>query len=205
MDIVGQVSQPLKRPDKKQHQQVLANLPKITPGSASASPPKATATPCLKVTFDKHISVRDSLRKPAMPNYSSSPSELYANHVYAASSKTTLSPPTLQSCYPKNTTAPVGAIDAPTQSNFARTFCTKFNRTFNSTTPAVLWNALSATYKDQLSPYHYTVSWIPGCKTSVTQQSTSQPLGASNAAVNCVNLLTENFSRYKYRTISLCN
>ncbi|KIM94644.1 hypothetical protein OIDMADRAFT_60421 [Oidiodendron maius Zn] len=100
-----------------------------------------------------------------------------------------------QSCYPKNTTAPVGAINAPTQSNFARTFCTKFNRTFNSTTPAVLWNALSAAYKDQLSPYHYTVSWIPGCTTSVTQQSMSQPLGASDAAVNCVNLLTENFSR----------
>jgi hypothetical protein len=110
-----------------------------------------------------------------------------------------------QSCHPKNMTAPVGAIGAPTQSNFARTFCTKFDRTFNSTTPAVLWNALSATYKNQLSPYHYTVRWIPGCKTSVTEQSMSQPLGASNAAVNCVSLLTENFGRCKYRTVPLCH
>ncbi|KAF8847572.1 hypothetical protein BDZ45DRAFT_754766 [Acephala macrosclerotiorum] len=100
----------------------------------------------------------------------------------------TLSPPVLQAqqCYGTNDFGSHSDIAANVQSSWASTFCSNFDQTFTSGTAAVKWNGASIIYKNGVSPYHYTVSWIDGCMTTATQQSMKQPLGPGTPTVNCV-------------------
>jgi hypothetical protein len=108
----------------------------------------------------------------------------------------TLSPPVLQAqqCYGTNDFGSHSDIAANVQSSWANTFCSNFDQTFTSGTAAMKWNGASIIYKNGVLPYHYTVSWIDGCMTTATQQSMRRPLGPGTPTVNCVNLLTEDFT-----------
>ncbi|KAH8784624.1 hypothetical protein BGZ57DRAFT_951007 [Hyaloscypha finlandica] len=108
----------------------------------------------------------------------------------------TLSPPVLQAqqCYGTNDFGSHSDIAANVQSSWANTFCSNFDQTFTSGTAAVKWNGASIIYKNGAPPYHYTVSWIDGCMATATQQRMKQPLGRGTPTVNCVSLLTENFT-----------
>lgn len=47
-------------------------------------------------------------------------------------------------------------------------------------------------------PYHSTVSWIAGCKTTATEQSVHMPLGLEHAlGANCELLVRENYMHCK--------
>ncbi|KUJ23964.1 uncharacterized protein LY89DRAFT_727016 [Mollisia scopiformis] len=106
----------------------------------------------------------------------------------------TLSPPGLQDqeCYEADSFGKHSDIAGKVQSSYATTFCSTNDQTFTSGTAPVLWNAGSIIFRDGLTPYHYTVSWLDGCMTTATQQSMDQPL-AGDSTVTCVSLVKENW------------
>ena len=165
-----------------------------------------TATACIKVTLDNCIYQYETLSAglpcptiPVLPATCTASPYVPSIPDPPSFPTPTLTPPTLQvqQCHGADDFGSHSDIDGNVQSDWANDFCSYYSQSFTSGTAAVTWNSRSITYNNGISPYHWTVSWINGCATTVTEQSMSSPLGAGNPSVNCVSLLTDDWRNCK--------
>lgn len=105
-----------------------------------------------------------------------------------------------QTCYQYADFPGAGDISSQAQNNYAIQFCKDWeNQKMTATSPALKRNPHDASFGTAWKPYHFTVSWIAGCKTSATEQSVHKPLGPEHElGANCELLARENYMHCKY-------
>ena len=193
MSFVGKNPAPLYRPDRKKHQQALANLPNIIYSGrrSSTAPPKPTATPCVKVTLDNCVYQYETLSAgqpcPTIP-------VLPASCAPTTSTTPTITPtptPTLgpQQCFPSGHFGNVNDVWPDLQVTLAKQACRQ--------TPNYLWGPDTAKYRSfstgsNGSRYSYFIWWNPKCDINLSSQNANTPI-QGNPNITCFDLFTNDY------------